>query len=249
LKLNRLLAGTLALVLIAGLVTPAFAQASDEGGVGQQVQAGPSMPAGLVPIDGTWTEFSNVAPDPSVSDGCLPADPAGLSCIPSDAANSVFGDAPPWTFTCPTAGCSLTVTDAFNLGDQYEVFDNAASIGSTPPVPLPAQAGDQCAGAVVLASDPELCVLDPNSSTGVFNLGSGAHSITITRIASDPGVQFTAAYFKIVIKQAVGGELLPIDSTALMLAGLQSSAIWMLPVLAGIAGTAFCALYFTSKGI
>jgi len=34
----------------------------------------------------------------------------------------------------------------------------------------------------------------------------------------------------------VGGEFLPIDNTALMLAGLQSSAIWMLPVLAGAAG-------------
>ena len=35
---------------------------------------------------------------------------------------------------------------------------------------------------------------------------------------------------------AVGGELLPIDNTALMLAGIQSSTIWMLPALAGIAG-------------
>jgi len=34
----------------------------------------------------------------------------------------------------------------------------------------------------------------------------------------------------------VGGEFLSIDSTALLLAGLQSSAIWMLPVLAGAAG-------------
>ena len=34
----------------------------------------------------------------------------------------------------------------------------------------------------------------------------------------------------------VGGELLPIDNTALLLAGIQSSAIWMLPALAGIAG-------------
>jgi len=34
----------------------------------------------------------------------------------------------------------------------------------------------------------------------------------------------------------VGGEFLPIDSTALVLAGLQTSAIWMLPVLAGVAG-------------
>ena len=34
----------------------------------------------------------------------------------------------------------------------------------------------------------------------------------------------------------VGGELLLIDTTALALAGLQSSAIWMLPVLAGAVG-------------
>jgi len=34
----------------------------------------------------------------------------------------------------------------------------------------------------------------------------------------------------------IGGEFLPIDSTALLLAGLQSSAIWMLPLLAGAAG-------------
>jgi len=45
----------------------------------------------------------------------------------------------------------------------------------------------------------------------------------------------------------VGGEFLPIDSTALMLAGLQTSAIWMLPVLAGVAGSAFGVLYIKSR--
>jgi len=34
----------------------------------------------------------------------------------------------------------------------------------------------------------------------------------------------------------IGGELLPINNTALLLAGLQSSAIWMLPVVVGSAG-------------
>jgi len=42
----------------------------------------------------------------------------------------------------------------------------------------------------------------------------------------------------------VGGELLPIDSTALVLAGLQTSAIWMLPVLAGVAGAGFYLVKF-----
>jgi len=45
----------------------------------------------------------------------------------------------------------------------------------------------------------------------------------------------------------VGGEFLPIDSTALVLAGLQTSAIWMLPILAGVAGSAFGVLYIKSR--
>ena len=43
----------------------------------------------------------------------------------------------------------------------------------------------------------------------------------------------------------VGGESLSVDSTALMLAGLQSSAIWMLPILAGAAGAG--AFYIKSR--
>jgi len=49
------------------------------------------------------------------------------------------------------------------------------------------------------------------------------------------------------IVNGVGGELLPIDSTALMLAGLQSSAIWMLPVLAGAAGAGYAAFKLRRK--
>ena len=36
--------------------------------------------------------------------------------------------------------------------------------------------------------------------------------------------------------KTVSGEYLPIDSTALFLAGLSSNAVWMIPVLVGIAG-------------
>ncbi len=34
----------------------------------------------------------------------------------------------------------------------------------------------------------------------------------------------------------VGGELLPINTTALFLAGIQSMSVWMIPTLAGLAG-------------
>ena len=45
----------------------------------------------------------------------------------------------------------------------------------------------------------------------------------------------------------VGGELLPIDSTALLLAGAQTNAVWILTALAVIGSVAFGVLYITSK--
>jgi uncharacterized repeat protein (TIGR01451 family) len=50
-----------------------------------------------------------------------------------------------------------------------------------------------------------------------------------------------------VIVLVVGGNYLPIDSTALVLAGLQTSSILMISTLLGIAGVAFGTLYFNVK--
>ena len=43
----------------------------------------------------------------------------------------------------------------------------------------------------------------------------------------------------------IGGKIIPIDSTALLLAGAQTSAIWMAPLLAGVAGAAI--IYIKKK--
>jgi len=61
---------------------------------------------------------------------------------------------------------------------------------------------------------------------GFIASSTGSYLITLT------GAEFTNG----PSCAAIGGELLSIDSTALVLAGLQSSAIWMLPILAGAAG-------------
>lgn len=45
----------------------------------------------------------------------------------------------------------------------------------------------------------------------------------------------------------VGGELLPIDTTALLVAGAQTNAVWILSALAGIASVAFGTLYLKTK--
>ena len=230
---QKLLAGTLALVLASGLSS--FAYADDSvGGISTDIPSVGALDA-VTPGD-TWYEFSVNGPVESDARGCNPADPAGLGCIPSDAGNSVFAPAPAWTFDCPVAGCWLTVTDAFNRGDQFEVFDFASSIGETSAVPIPAVAGEQCNAKVGAASDPEECLTDNLSSSGMFELDEGSHSITITRIASDERVPLVAAYFKVEPHTLVAGELLSLDASALVVAGLSSSAVWMIPTLAGIAG-------------
>ena len=80
----------------------------------------------------------------------------------------------------------------------------------------------------------------PVGTPGVFN-GAWTHAeigavITTTDCDGNAQVWSLISDTEIVLVAIVGGEFLPIDSTALVLAGLQSSAIWMLPVLAGAAG-------------
>ena len=45
----------------------------------------------------------------------------------------------------------------------------------------------------------------------------------------------------------VGGEFLPIDSTALFVSGIQTSAVWILPAVAGLAGTGYYLIRFRAK--
>ena len=47
--------------------------------------------------------------------------------------------------------------------------------------------------------------------------------------------------------QVIGGRLLPIDNIALFLAGLQISAIGMIPTLAGLAGAGFYLVKFRTN--
>jgi len=98
---------------------------------------------------------------------------------------------------------------------------------------------------VVRSPSGELDALGVDPSTGIIWVsettfdGLGPQVLTIdsagNRVVVGSGLR-EVADLDFLPCPVVGGEFLPIDSTALMLAGLQSSAIWMLPVLAGAAG-------------
>jgi hypothetical protein len=122
--------------------------------------------AGPIPPD-TFLQFaSSQAGIPAT--GCDPADPAGPFCFSSSGTPTSPLDAPPWTFTGPGL---LTVTDVFESGDQFQLFDFGVSLGLTS-VPGTSDCGD----------DPVPCLADPAMSKGTFALGAGPHSLTLTAV-------------------------------------------------------------------
>ena len=180
-------------VVLAAVAFSGAARAQDNGAVEpgpapDQAKAAPAAVA--ISPGGAWNEFSfGVAG--VFAKGCAPADPAGAGCVPSSAGNSQFVGAPPWKFVAPSDGATLTVTDAFLKGDTFEVYDNGNLIGSTSAV------ATDTAGC---GSDPVPCLVDPSVSHAVFNLGPGAHSITIKALASP--FQSGAANFRVDLKRS-----------------------------------------------
>ena len=144
--------------------------------LGQPAQADPIPPV-TAPL---WEEFSFSGTAGSAAIGCFPADPAGGGCAPG--LNSIFAPAPPWTFTSVSPEI-LNVTDAFDSGDAFDVYDNSLIILSTPT----AAGGHNC------GSDPDPCFADPLMSHGSVGLAAGGHSLSIIlRETVGPG----AAYFQ-----------------------------------------------------
>jgi hypothetical protein len=157
------------------LAFPAFGQSTGNGVV--RDQAVPERLIRAVPVGGLWLEFEFMESG-SFAGACV-------DCVPSSGQNSVFGGRPPWSFTAPPTGARLTITDVSNLGDRFEVFDFGESIGKTQVVAAEGDCGD----------DPELCLVSSAVSHAIFNLGAGAHEITIRVIDSPYGAG--AAYFRV----------------------------------------------------
>ncbi|MDH3278508.1 MAG: hypothetical protein OEM21_10470 [Nitrosopumilus sp.] len=122
-------------------------------------------------------------------------------------------------FDCGAGSCWMTVEDQFLVGDFFEVFDGGKSLGLT----------------------PEVEVFGDTYSVADFCFSSGEHVATIQDQTDAAGIP---AGFQVTITlhetddcpKPVAGELLSLDSSALVIGGLASSAVWIIPTIAGIAG-------------
>ena len=136
---------------------------------------------------------------------------------------------------------TLWAVDRSNFGDLFTVDPISANVitfvARSPTGELDALGVDPATGIIWV------------SRTNFQSLGEEVSTIDPAgnRVVVGSGLRVVADLDFLPCPVKVGGELLPIDSTALMLAGLQSSAIWMLPVLAGIAGTGFYLVKFRTN--
>jgi hypothetical protein len=141
----------------------------------------PPASADPIGVDGSFHEFSfGAATSAVVTCG-------GVSCTPTVNPLAEQTSSPPWTFSGPA---EVLITDLFQAGDRFEVFDNLSSLGVTSVV---ANTGvSTCNGDIGCA------LASLAYSHASFSLGAGAHSITIDIIQNATRTSGGAAVFSAV---------------------------------------------------
>ena len=119
-------------------------------------------------VAGTWYAVGFDGPGTALSP-CA-------GCQPSTNPSSVAVPAAPWTITV-AAGQQLVMVDAWRSGDQFQLFSNGATLGTTS---APTSGGD-------CGSDLTCAMGDARFSQGSFVLSAGTHTLTGLQVAGEWG--------------------------------------------------------------
>ena len=137
--------------------------------------------------------------------------PISLTCSAVDT-DCTGGPGTPYTFDCGASGsCWITITDCCVTGDIYDLFDFLSPIGTA---------------AAAAGVDVMFCV------------GPGTHSITVQDTTDAAGIPagLTMVVDDHILDCTTGGEYSTLNTSALLLASLQMSAMWLIPAISASAG-------------
>jgi len=204
------LAGALALVLVAGMTSPAFAGANGFVGI----------------YDGSNWSLTKNGGDGSLVD----SSPVSLKIIGSDQGT---GGSPDTTLEID-AQC----TGDYSFDWDYSTDNNSAFFDP--------------AGYIVDGVLTQLTVdngpLVQSGSDSIFVTAGQPFGFYADTFDNGVGAgMITISNFEPASCQQVAGELLPLDSSALMIAGLQSMTVWMIPAVAGLAGVGVYLVKFRAR--
>ena len=238
--INRLLAGILALILIAGVAQSSEADPGDiifengntAGNFGFEIDRFMIIEDFMLDEDATLTDVHFVMILSGVTSFDIPIDYKIIADTGSSSPD-------PSSIIASGNAANVVVTE-LTPSTRFEVdFDLATPVTLNAGVRywLGLHVGSNYAN---LSEDPRWTVSD------VQNIGANTYFATSDSLAGLGKVGGSLEpWFQLTSKKqdgsggngkVIGGEIIPIESTGLLLAGIQSSAIWMLPALAGIAG-------------
>jgi hypothetical protein len=96
-----------------------------------------------------------------------------------------------WSFTFTAGGGKLKVTDLGTVGDQFRVFIDGDVNGVLTSVPF--TNGTSCP----ISDDPFSCYTNAGSSTSLFNLSAGLHTLTMSDYAVNNQVSSGLGAFRL----------------------------------------------------
>jgi len=243
---NKHLTAILAFVLVAGMATPAFGQASTAGtptpGVGAEARITQTAGSTCIVLD--FEGVGDFVPAGTIGDITFSAEGVGL--VDSDAGGSgnIANEPSPETVLFSPPGSSGIIT-ATLANPVNEISWNYAA---------PFEPGEIRvfgAGNVLLATIPLPAVAPVNSGDptgmnfGTWTAGSHTEVGNVITSVEYEGVPNLITWDDLdYCVQNVGGSSMSIDTSALLIAGATANALWIIPTLAGIAGTGFYLVKF-----
>ncbi len=240
-KTNRLLAGILSLVLIAGLGTPAFAEPqitqSDSTPLTSSQVAEIQTAHNIVFDNGgapdatsgfTLVNTQSMAEDFIIDTDTFVTDFHFVSIgNPTNIVFTIYADSPDSPGAVLASGSPQNQVTSQIVGTGlWEVWFDLED-------PFFAEAGVKYwFGLTTTNSDNEV------DGAWVFSTSGGFGSGTATSVS--PGIWnisgFDSWFLLSGNPPVVGGELIPLDTTSLLLAGTQMNAAWMIPVIVSAIG-------------